>query len=175
MKLLREYEIAFVGLKPGIHKFSFEVDDKFFTFFENSLVSKGKVKVDLNFDKKNTFFLLNFQISGTLTLPCDRCSDLIDFPIDADYPIVVKFDNHHEEDNDDSNADIVYISHNETHLNTAQLIYEFIVLSIPTGRVYCESIKKKCNEKSLKVLKHLNQKIQPVPDPRWDQLKHKAS
>lgn len=173
--MLREYEIPFVGLKPGIHKFSFEVDDKFFTFFENSPVGKGKVKVDLNFDKKNTFFLLNFQISGTVNLPCDRCSDLIDFPIDADYPIVVKFDDHHEGENDDSNADIVYISRSETHLNVAQLIYEFIVLSVPIGRIYCEAVGKKCNGKTLKVLKNLNQKPEPVPDPRWKQLKYKAS
>lgn len=175
MNLLREYEIAFVGLKTGVHKFSFEVDDKFFTFFENSLVSKGKVRVDLNFDKKNNFFLLNFQISGTVNLPCNRCSDLIDFPIDADYPIVVKFDDHHEGENDDSNADVVYISRSETHLNVAQLIYEFIVLSIPTERIYCEAIEKKCNAKSLKVLKNLNTRSEQSPDPRWNQLKHKAS
>ena len=26
----RTFEIAFVGLKPGIHEFNYEVDDKFF-------------------------------------------------------------------------------------------------------------------------------------------------
>jgi hypothetical protein len=26
----REFEIAFVGLKPGIHEFTYEVDDSFF-------------------------------------------------------------------------------------------------------------------------------------------------
>ncbi|HAI84367.1 MAG TPA: DUF177 domain-containing protein, partial [Chitinophagaceae bacterium] len=26
----RAFEIAFVGLKPGVHEFHYEVDDKFF-------------------------------------------------------------------------------------------------------------------------------------------------
>ncbi len=175
MNPLREFEIAFVGLKPGIHKFSFEVGEKFFALFENSPVSRGNVKADLSFDKKLNFFLLNFQISGTINVPCDRCSDLIDFPIDADYPIVVKFDDHHEGEKDDSNADVINISRSETHLNVAQLIYEFIVLSIPIGRMTCDVIGKKCNPKSIKVLKNLNQKVDPTPDPRWNQLRHKAS
>lgn len=175
MKPLREYDIAFVGLKTGIHKFSFDVGDKFFALFENSPVSKGNVNIDLTFDKKLNFFLLNFQVSGTVNLPCDRCSDIIDFPIDADYPIVVKFDDHQEGNKDDSNADVIYITRSETHLNVAQLIYEFIVLSIPIGRIYCEAIEKKCNEESLKILKNLNQKTKPVTDPRWNKLKYKAS
>ena len=27
----RQFEIAFVGLKPGIHEFNYELDDKFFS------------------------------------------------------------------------------------------------------------------------------------------------
>ena len=38
----REYEIAFVGLKPGLHEFRYELDDKFF-------VEKGVVDIE-NFD-----------------------------------------------------------------------------------------------------------------------------
>ncbi|MEJ7680103.1 MAG: hypothetical protein WKG06_20035 [Segetibacter sp.] len=30
----REYEIAFVGLKPGEHNFSYEITDKFFEPFQ---------------------------------------------------------------------------------------------------------------------------------------------
>jgi len=30
----REYEIAFVGLKPGVHQFEYRIDDKFFTAFQ---------------------------------------------------------------------------------------------------------------------------------------------
>jgi hypothetical protein len=26
----REFDIAFVGLKPGVHEYNFEIDEKFF-------------------------------------------------------------------------------------------------------------------------------------------------
>ena len=35
MSKRRVLEIAFVGLKPGIHEFKYEVDDKFFAETEN--------------------------------------------------------------------------------------------------------------------------------------------
>ncbi|HAP01026.1 MAG TPA: DUF177 domain-containing protein [Bacteroidetes bacterium] len=173
MNPFREFDIAFVGLKPGIHHFSFEIDNKFFQLFDQSPVSNAKINVKLEFDKKVNFFLLNFQISGTVHLQCDRCADEIDFPIDADYPLVIKFDEHREEDNDDSNADVMYISRSETLLNVSQLIYEFVVLSIPMGRITCEHVpsKGKCNEEAIKVLTTLNREPEHNPDPRWDKLK----
>ena len=32
----REYDIAFVGLKPGIHEFNYQVDDKFFANYKET-------------------------------------------------------------------------------------------------------------------------------------------
>ena len=30
----REFEIAFVGLKPGVHEYDYEIDDRFFEAFQ---------------------------------------------------------------------------------------------------------------------------------------------
>ena len=173
MNPFREFDIAFVGLKSGKHRFHYDINEHFFQLFEHSPLSRSSVSVDLDFDKKNTFFLLNFQISGTINVPCDRCADEIDFPIDADFPLVVKFDEHRDDINDDSNADVVYISHSESVLNVAQLVYEFVILSVPFGRITCESVpaKGKCNPKTLKILNHLTRDSDHQPDHRWDSLK----
>ena len=32
----RKFDIAFVGLKPGIHEFNYEVDEKFFTDYRQT-------------------------------------------------------------------------------------------------------------------------------------------
>ena len=158
MNPFREFDIPFVGLKPGKHKFHYDIDNKFFELFEHSPINRATVKIDLDFDKKNNFFLLNFQISGIIHTACDRCADEIDFPIYADYPLVVKFDEHKEEINDDSLADVVYIAHSESIFNVGQLIYEFVILSVPIGRITCESVpsKGKCNTETLKILNHLS-------------------
>ena len=73
MDPLRQYEIAFVGLKNGIHQFTFQIDEPFFLLFEGSIVKEGKMEVKLDFNKGISFFLLKFMISGWVKLPCDRC------------------------------------------------------------------------------------------------------
>lgn len=172
MDPLRQYEIAFVGLKTGVHDFNFEVDSQFFELFGDSLVKNGKLDVHLSFDKRPSFFLLNFILEGTVHLPCDRCSAELDFPIDAHYSIVVKFDQHAENERDDSMADIVYINRNDSHLDVSQLIYEFINLSIPLNHVNCDNLPgtKPCNEDVLKRLKQPTVKKMSTRDPRWDNL-----
>jgi hypothetical protein len=48
----REYEIAFVGLKPGIHEYSYEIIDKFFEPFQQQDFRNCKANVKLQLDKK---------------------------------------------------------------------------------------------------------------------------
>lgn len=172
MDLLRQYLIAFVGLKTGVHNFNFTADDKFFALFDDSLLKKGYIDIHLKFDKRPSFFLLNFSLAGTVRLPCDRCSAEVDFQVNADYPIVVKFDRHSDQEQDDSMADVVYINRNDSHLDVAQLIYEFIHLSIPLNHVTCDNLKgeRPCNEEVLKKLRQPAVKPLTSRDPRWDNL-----
>lgn len=171
MDPLRQYEIAFVGLKIGVHDFSYTIDDKFFELFSDSLVKEAALEVKLKFDRRNSFFLLDFQIEGKIHLPCDRCGVEINFPVDTEYNVVAKFDEHSDEEKDDSNADVVYIKQNETHFNVAQLIYEFINLSIPINHVTCDNLrgKKPCDQAVLDQLKHQVVDKKNV-DHRWDDL-----
>ena len=176
MKSLRPYQIPFTGLKNGLHQFNFEIDGHFFENFEDSLVSDGLINVKLEFDKKDSFILLNFIIHGKVKLPCNRCQVVLDFEINGDYPIVVKFDEHDDNANDDSNADVIYISRNDDHLDVSQLIYEFIALSIPMHRINCDNFieLKPCNFELLKKLNSLteDQIKEEQSDPRWDKLKN---
>ena len=48
----REFEIAFVGLKPGIHEFNYEISDKFFETFQQQDFRNCKAHVKLGLDKK---------------------------------------------------------------------------------------------------------------------------
>ena len=52
MKPLREYTIQFVGLKLGKHHFDYQIDNKFFEYFEYEEFNDVDVKVDLLFEKK---------------------------------------------------------------------------------------------------------------------------
>lgn len=172
MDPMRQYEIAFVGLKEGVHKLRFEIDDQFFSNFEASIVNSGNVVVDLAFEKHPSFFLLDFHLNGKLMMPCDRCAVDLEYPIDAEQRVVVKFDDHREGDHDDSMGDVIHLSKNATHLNTAQLIYEFISLSVPVNHINCDNIigNKPCDEKVLEQLRHSAEQAEHPVDHRWDDL-----
>lgn len=171
MDPLRQYEIAFVGLKQGVTNFNYHIDSSFFDLFPESLVHDASMDVALKFDKHQSFFELSFHFEGKAHLPCDRCGAGLNYPILSEYSIVVKFDEHRDGDNDDSLADVVYISPNETHFNVAQLIYEFANLSIPVHHITCDNLKgqKPCNQEVLDQLKY-QQQNEPFVDPRWDKL-----
>ena len=70
-----QFIIPFVGLKIGKHEFKFELADSFFENNEYSLIQKGKILVNLNFEKKETMMIGNYNISGRVTLSCNRCND----------------------------------------------------------------------------------------------------
>ena len=71
----REFEIAFVALKPGIHEFTYEVDDKFFAEDVARDFSNCTATIKLQLDKKSGFMLLKFEIGGKADVECDRCGN----------------------------------------------------------------------------------------------------
>ena len=88
---MREFEIPYVGLKVGVHNFDYEIDRKFFDHFEDSPIHDCAVKVKLEFEKKETFFILKFFIDGNVNVECDRCLVPFNKSIFGDYTSYVKF------------------------------------------------------------------------------------
>jgi hypothetical protein len=50
---LREYNISFVGLKPGEHRFEYKIDRRFFEQFPDSIVKDCDIKVELKLTWNN--------------------------------------------------------------------------------------------------------------------------
>lgn len=171
MKELQEYQIPFVGLKLGIHHFNFELDDLFFSRFESSLVNKGKVFIDLEFDRKDRLFVLNFDVSGSVAAECDRCGQPFDLPIHGNYTLYVKLGDKREEDAD--NEDVIWIGESDSVLDLSEMMYEFIHLSLPIKRVHPESADGKlgCDPEIIKLLGSEDGEHHDT-DPRWDILKN---
>ena len=73
----REFEIAFVGLKPGIHVYEYRIDDKFFAAYGEQDFTNCIVNIKLTLDKKSGFIQLKFDIDGNLDVVCDRCGNTL--------------------------------------------------------------------------------------------------
>jgi uncharacterized metal-binding protein YceD (DUF177 family) len=131
----REFEIAFVGLKPGIHNFDYEITDKFFETFQQQDFFHCKANVKLTLDKKSSFMLLKFEMGGSLEVVCDRCSNHLPLELWDEFNITVKMVPESElMNNQEEDPDVYYISAGESHIDVANWIYEFINLSIPMQR-----------------------------------------
>ena len=174
----REYDIAFVGLKPGIHEFNYLISDKFFTAFQEQDFKNYKANVRLVLEKQTGFFLLTFEIGGTLEVTCDRCNGNLPLELWDEFKITVKMVeepnlmNEQEED-----PDVFYISRGESHLNVEEWIYDFINLSLPMQKS-CGFEKMDgpyCNKAALELLKKMKQEPESEQKPIWkglDQFKN---
>ena len=151
----REFEIAFVGLKPGIHEFTYEVDDSFFEDFESRDFNISQAIVKLQLDKKSGFLLLKFEIGGKSNVECDRCGNQLTMDLWDEFKMVVKMvDNPEEMNQNEEDPDVFYISKTESHLKLNDWIFEFVSLSVPLQKMCKEEEMggQQCNKEVLNKL-----------------------
>jgi uncharacterized metal-binding protein YceD (DUF177 family) len=168
----REFEIAFVGLKPGNHEFQYEIDDRFFEEFGPQDFTQCKALVKLELEKNSSFMLLKFEVGGTLEVLCDRCGNTLPLDLWDEFEMLVKMTDDPEiMNNQEEDPDVFYISRTESHLYIKNWIYEFINLSIPMHKMCKENEMggPNCNKEVLARLAKLNP--QPAEDKSiWKDL-----
>ncbi|SIN99766.1 YceD family protein [Chitinophaga niabensis] len=172
MKHLREFDIAFVGLTPGVHTFQYQITDSFFENYGQQDFSNCNATVKLQFDKKSNFFLLKFEVGGTATVICDRCGQPFELQLWDDFNQVVKLVENPEEMNGDEDPDVTYIPRTESHLNVADFVYEFINLSFPMQRIHPDDANGKsgCDPKVLEMLDKMKEQGEDKTNPIWKGL-----
>lgn len=157
----RAFEIAFVGLKLGVHEFNYELDDQFFVDrgaedFAN-VVSKVKVSIE----KNAGLMLLKFEVDGKADVSCDRCGNPLRIDLWDEFNVIVKLvDNPEEMNNTEEDPDVFYILRTESHLDVSDWLYEFVLLSVPNQKVcgFDENAVSKCNPEVLDKLKQMEVK-----------------
>ena len=175
-----KYNIEFKGLKEGLHDYEFTIDDKFFEHFEESLVEVGAVKVEVQLEKRSAFLKLHLHLKGWVEINCDNCLEDYHQNIEIETEQFVKFGEETEFDDGDN---VIWVLPEEHAINLAQIIYEYIILSIPLKHVHPDSSddggENSCNPE---MLKRLNKYMYPDEeenedkddeiDPRWAALKN---
>ena len=168
MKDLKQFNIPFVGLKEGKHLFQYEIDNTFFELYNYNEFEKTSINVALEFVKKSTLFELKFTASGTVNVPCDVTNEYFDLEITATLPLVVKFGQEYN----DENEEILILPHEVYQFSVAQFIYEMIVLGIPNKRVHPKVLDGTMETEALEQLEIKEEKTVETTDPRWDKLKN---
>jgi len=154
----REYEIAFVGLKQGIHEFNYELTPSFFKEKGAEDAENIHANVKMLLEKNTGFMLLKFNIGGTAEVTCDRCGNPLKADLWDEFNVVVKLtedpDTMNEQEED---ADVLYISRTESHIDVSDWLYEFVMLSIPMQKLCAddENGKSTCNKEVLQKLNEM--------------------
>lgn len=173
MAHLKGYNIAFKGLAIGKHGYEYQIGKKFFEIFNGNIAENGDVDVKLELEKSNAFMVLWFDVKGTVKIQCDRCLELFDQPVESQNKVFVKYGEETLDDGDD----VIWIAADESHINVAKLIYDFIILSIPIKHVHPDDTEGNslCNPEMLEKLNAMsvkeNKDKKPDIDPRWDELR----
>lgn len=183
------YNVDLKNLSPGVHEFEYLLENKFFMDIDGTEVQKGKVNVSLTVKRSSMVFDMDFQIEGVVVVPCDRCLDDVEIPIETHNRLVVKFGKEYAEESDE----IVIVPEEEGAINIAWFLYEFVALSIPMKHVHAPG---KCNKVMASKLKQHTARnmgnteddfseavggegmepedddgVSTPSDPRWDALK----
>jgi len=182
-----EFNLPLKSLTEGVHTFDYKLTKQFFIDMEDADIHDADLDVHLTVTHKNELYNLDFHITGTVTLICDRCLDSLIHPIDATYTISVRYG---DEYNDESDK-LLEIPMSANNLNVSYMIHDTVVLDIPIKHVHPAG---KCNRAMSAMLrKHrarsadpeeedlenqLMDEIDDEPadtDPRWDALKGLSS
>ena len=162
----KSFEIPYAGLALGNHQFNFEIGESFFNNIEYSEIKLGKVKAEVNLIKESTMLVLNFSLQGFVTLMCDRCLENYQQNIKGSFKLIVKFGEKAEEISDE----MITVLADDSSLNLAPFLYEYIVLLLPLKHVHPddEDGNHTCD---LEMLKQIDEYSETKADPRWAALK----
>lgn len=164
----REYEIAFVGLKPGVHHYEYRVNDQFFVSYGAQDFNNCDATIKLSLEKNSGFMQLKFDIGGVVETNCDRCGNNLTLQLWEEFTVIVKMVDDPDTMNDqEEDPDIYYISRGESHLYVADWIFEFINLSIPIQKICLKNDKGEstCNKEVIEKLQNMENEVQKDTTP----------
>jgi uncharacterized metal-binding protein YceD (DUF177 family) len=173
MKYNREFEIAWQGLKPGPHSYVYDIDDRFMQAREASEDFKNwKASITLGFDKHENFFMLHFDIDGTVTTACDRCGDDFELRLWDEFDLLIKLTSAESDEIPEEEDDVVFIPHSETVIDISGWLYEFLMLSVPLQHIHPDKAdgSSGCNEEALKLLGSMSEQEDHKENPMWKAL-----
>ena len=169
MNSLESLKIDLKGLVSEETTLAYDLDDTYFEALDGAEVKRGSLHVSVSIRKVTGFFELLFHADGTVVVPCDRCLDDMEQPVETENRLIVKFGSEYSEEDD-----VIVVPEDEGILDMSWIIYELVALVIPIRHVHAPG---KCNSAMTKALEELSadrssdeESAQPI-DPRWEKLK----
>ncbi|MBO6168611.1 MAG: DUF177 domain-containing protein [Bacteroidales bacterium] len=126
---MQPFIVKLNGLASGRTLFDWKADGKFFEQFGNPDILSADVKVAVALINHGATVDVECSISGTVTVPCDRCLDDLELEVDTGFSEVYTPEG--------------------SDLDLSQDVYDYVCTALPLQRVHPEG---ECNPETIKFL-----------------------
>lgn len=139
------------GLSQGRKEFRWRVGKTFFDHFENSEILAADLDVEVSAEKSGHFIGIDCDVTGDVTVACDKCLEDLRLPVETGFRLSVKFGQEPADSSDaaEGEREIVWLPESDADLDLGQIVYDYVCLSLPVQRVHPEG---ECNPEAMRYL-----------------------
>lgn len=119
------FNINLLSLPKGGFTDSVHLDGSFFAGFEKNDVRDADVEVSLQVVPKGERFIMTVKATGSMSVPCDRCLDLVEVPVSVEDTQLVELGSA------DTEEDIVVVPEKSGILESDAIIYDILITNLP--------------------------------------------
>ena len=127
---MQPFIVKLNGLATGRTEFEWQADREFFANFGNAEILDATLDVDATVINHGVTLDVECTIEGTVTVPCDRCLDDLEIPVQTEFSDT-------------------FVPEGED-LDLSQDVYDFVCIALPLQRVH--ENEEDCNQETLKYL-----------------------
>ncbi len=154
----KEFIIQIKGLQIGKHKYIFPISGSFFRSFENSQILDAELEAEVTLEKGGGWMNVTADITGDVTVECDRCLDDVKLPMDFECTMAVKFAKSVEDNDGD---EFIIMDPTDNELDLTQFLYDYVCLNLPLQKVHNEG---ECNKEMMEKLGNVNSHLEKSED-----------
>ncbi|MDR1878593.1 MAG: DUF177 domain-containing protein [Bacteroidales bacterium] len=165
----KQFDVRFGTLAFRPHQMVVNVNRLFFEKHVNEDITDADIVVSLTINRMETMLEIAFEIQGKLISICDVCLEELVIPVEKHENLILKITGKAENSDDES---IVYVAREQHSYNIEQILYEYIVCSIPIRKDHQQTGTGNCNPEMLQLIEQAKNKPSSLQqDERWDALK----
>ena len=146
----KDFIIQIKGLQIGKHEYDFPIDGSFFREFENSQILDADLDAEVVLEKGSGWMNVEADITGYVTVECDRCLDDVELPMDFSCSMAVKFA---KDLSDDDGDEFIIMDPADGELDLTQFLYDYVCLNLPLQKVHQDG---ECNSEMMAKLAGVN-------------------
>ncbi len=148
MQFFKDYIIDYQSLSEGINTQELKVTGALFAIDEQSEIEDAALGGEIRIEKHHSFSKVTLDLSGTVTVACDRCLDPVDMEIEIPCEFLIKVSEFDAPE--DEAGEVIYIKPADEKVDLSHYIYESVLLALPVSRSHQDS--SQCNPEVLKFI-----------------------